>query len=250
MKKTEPHVLVLLPAYNEEENIVPLLERIRNTMEPSGLSWDVVVVDDGSRDRTAELAASVPFAQRVTVVPHGVNKGLAEAMRTALRYLADYRDENAVGVAMDADNTHNPVSIPRMARMIQAGRANVVIASRFTRGGEEHGLTAKRKLLSRGALVVMKMLFRVSHVNDFTCGYRAYDKALVERAFARFGERFIQAHGFSVMTEILLKLRKVGLRAREVPLILEYQLKGGASKMRLGRTLFDYLRMLKNNLFL
>ena len=90
----------------------------------------------------------------------------------------------------------------------------------------------------------MKLLFPIPHVNDYTCGYRAYKKSLIQRAFSLHGEKLIEARSFSVMAEVLIKLSRMGAKAREVPLILEYQLKGGSSKLKLFRTIFDYMRVI------
>ena len=236
-------VWVLLPAFEEEGNLPPLLTDLRDTMArwPGAPAWHVVVVDDGSRDGTAAAAASVPGVP-VTVVEHGVNRGLGAAMRTGIEHILARASDDDLLVSMDADHTHPPELIPSMVARTAAG-ADLVIASRYREGSEIHGLVAWRRHLSDVASLVMRVLFPCG-ARDFTCGYRAYRVGLLRRGQALYGRHFLNQAGFSVMVDILLKLRRHARRIEEVPLILRYDRKRGPSKMRVLRTIGTTLRRL------
>lgn len=234
---------VMLPAFNEEQNLPPLLADVRGAMErwPTAPRWDVVVVDDGSSDGTARAATSVPGA-RVTLLPHGVNRGLGAAMRTGIEHALATMDDDDLLVTMDADHTHPPELIPSMVALADAG-SDLVIASRYRPGAEIHGLVWWRKAISDVASLVFRAVFPCG-ARDYTCGYRCYRVGLLRWGARRYGPHFLNQRGFSVMVDLLLKLRRRARRIAEVPLVLRYDRKRGASKMKVVRTIVTTLRLL------
>jgi dolichol-phosphate mannosyltransferase len=137
---------------------------------------------------------------------------------------------------MDADNTHSPGLIRRMVRQVREG-SDVVIASRFRRGAQVHGVPWHRALLSIAASWTFRICFPTRGVRDFTCGFRAYRGEVLIEAFRQFGDGFINRDGFEAMVDILLKLRRMKLVFSEVPLILRYDLKANLSKMDVSATI-------------
>ena len=238
-----PTVWLVLPAYNEAENLPRLLERV-GAAWTRRLRYRVLVVDDGSRDGTAALAAAASPRLPVEVVRHERNRGLAAAIRTGMREVSRRTAAGDIVVTMDADNSHPPELVPEMVARIDDGY-DLVIASRFARGGREEGVPWRRRLLSRAASLVFRGVCPIEGVRDYTTGFRAYRAALLKRLWSMHGERLVEASAFSVMTEILLKARAVRPRILEVPLVLRYDLKDGPSKMRLGSTLRDYAGLLR-----
>jgi dolichol-phosphate mannosyltransferase len=236
-------VWLVLPAYNEAENLPRLLERV-GAAWTRRLRFRVLVVDDGSRDGTAALAAAASPRLPVEVVRHEHNRGLAAAIRTGMREVSQRAAAGDVVVTMDADNSHPPELVPEMVARIDDGY-DLVIASRFARGGKEEGVPWRRRLLSRAASLLFRGLCPIDGVRDYTTGFRAYRAALLKRLWSTHGERLVEASAFSVMTEILLKARAVRPRITEVPLVLRYDLKDGPSKMRLGSTVRDYVGLLR-----
>jgi dolichol-phosphate mannosyltransferase len=243
-----------MPAYNEGKNLPFLLEEICALAEEWLPHRDitVVVVDDGSADDTAGVvrafAAGLDRRRyprlQIDLVPHEVNKGLAEAMKTLLTHVADRGGPRDVLVTMDGDNSHPPGLIVRMLQLVAEGH-DVVIASRYQRGGRVVGLSWSRGLLSMGASWLFRLLFPITNVRDYTCGYRAYKVPVLQRALKE-DPRFVSERGFSCMVDILLKLRvaRPPLVMNEVPMVLRYDKKAGASKMRVFRTVKDTLRLL------
>jgi dolichol-phosphate mannosyltransferase len=119
----------------------------------------------------------------------------------------------------------------------------VVIASRYVKGGDEVGLTPLRKVLSRGASTLLTLTVPVRGARDYTCGFRVYRAATLRRAAAQWGDHLIEESGFTCMAEVLLKLGRGGARVLEWPLILRYDFKEGASKMKIMRTITRYFAM-------
>jgi dolichol-phosphate mannosyltransferase len=240
----KPLIYYLLPAYNEEANIGRLVSKIGDTMRQLDEEYMIVVVDDGSRDHTVEVAESAEESAHIHVVKHDTNKGLHESLRTGIMtFLQLPTSDDDVLVTMDADNTHEPSTAPAMIQLVRDGY-DVVIASRYRPGSKEVGLSAGRRFMSRAVNLMLAALFRVKGVRDYTCGYRAYSRSAIERAWRAFGDRLIESTTFSATAEILLKMGKLGVRACEVPFVLRYDQKGGISKMRVLATIFDYFRMM------
>jgi dolichol-phosphate mannosyltransferase len=237
-------ITVVLPAYNEAEALPPLLERLRAVSAGHfGSSLSVIVVDDGSSDGTAEAARTAAPGLAVRVVSHPANRGLNEAIRSGLLAALEQVGDDDIVVTMDADDTHAPGLILRMARMIAEG-CDVVIASRYQPGSRTVGVPWRRRALSRGASWIFRVLFPIRGVKDYTCGYRAYRAAVIQQALHEHGDAFLDQDGFQCMVDILLKLRRHRLVFGEVPLILRYDFKEGATKMRLGRTIASTLALI------
>ncbi|SEQ80547.1 dolichol-phosphate mannosyltransferase [Lentzea xinjiangensis] len=233
-------VHVVLPAYNEAAALPRLLRRIADADLADRIT--VWVVDDGSSDGTGDCVAGVRGLD-VRLVRHPENLGLGQAVQTGLRAVLAEASPDDVAIVMDADDTHDPGVFPALLEQIAAG-ADVVICSRFVEGGDDSTAPRWRRLLSRGAAVVFGRVLRVAGVQDFTSGFRAYRVSLLRRAAAHWGERLVEERGFACMVELLMKLRHCAPVVREVPLRLRYDRKPGPSKLRLGRTLAQYLLLL------
>lgn len=237
-------ILMVLPAYNEEAALEPLLREIEAVGPRCPLPLAALVVDDCSTDRTLEIARAWSGALPVHVEHHEKNRGLGGALQTGLSRAVDPALGADIIVTMDADNTHSPAYIPAMVEPILAGDKDVIIASRYASGGKETGVPFGRKILSRGAAFTYGFLAAIQGVHDYSCGYRAMRASLVREAFEVLGDDFISESGFQATGEIVLKLRHFGARFGEVGFELRYDLKGGASKMRKFRTARDTVLLL------
>jgi dolichol-phosphate mannosyltransferase len=228
-----------LPAFNEGENLGPLLERVRAAMEAAALPYKVVVVDDGSTDSTYAVARAYAGRMPIVIEQNTPNQGLASALRKGFLRAAAIAAPEDVIVTMDADNSHLPEQVPECLGAL--GGAAIVVASRYRSGAEIHGLSSLRKALSRAAGLLFQMVFPVPGLRDYTSGYRAFRAALLQRALRLYGDNFISERGFSCVADTLLKLHRLGGAVAEVPLILRYDRKKGRSKMPVMRTLLQTL---------
>jgi dolichol-phosphate mannosyltransferase len=242
-------VLVVLPAYNEEENIGDLLNQIKFALEEdSKTSYKVYVVNDGSRDKTEDIVRSMSAEMPIELIVHEVNQGLGATIRDGLYKAVNDSNQNDIIITMDADATHNPGLILRLMRMIIEGH-DVVIASRFQPGARVIGLAWHRKLLSIVASIIFRITYPIKGVKDYTCGYRAIRADVLKSAMAEYGDRFFDQDGFQALVDILLKLRRRKLLFGETPLILRYDQKGGMSKMNVGRTIKKTLILIVKRFF-
>jgi len=233
-------IVVVLPAYNEQDTIVPLIESIRATARKRFLEeMKIVVVDDGSSDQTAAEVNALAD-QNTILVQHPQNKGLGEAIKTGFLYALNLSPDVDVIVTMDSDNTHTPGLLTRMIMTLDEGN-DIVIASRYREGARVVGLAWYRELLSIGMSWMFRLLLPIRGVRDYSCGYRAYRAALLREAFKKWGDLFVSQSGFSCMVDILLKLARLGAIVTEVPLILHYDYKRGKSKMNVTKTIRETL---------
>jgi dolichol-phosphate mannosyltransferase len=243
VNRRRQHIWVILPAYNEELSLPPLLERIDESMFEAGLTYRVLLVDDGSKDDTLKVAED--FATRIplTIEKHEVNMGLGATIRDGLLKVSELAEPNDILVTMDADNSHTPALIQRMVRQVREGH-DVVIASRYQRGSSIRGVSLGRRALSYWGGWLFRIMFPIHGVRDYTCGYRAYRAEVMQRVAAKYGKEFFDQEGFQCMVDILLKLRRMDLIFGEVPFVLRYDMKEGASKMNIFKTIKNTLGLM------
>jgi dolichol-phosphate mannosyltransferase len=234
---------ILLPCYNEEEALPFLLDSLEIMIKSLDIPYEVVVINDGSEDNTAQTAKLYSKGLNLKVINHEGNLGLGKAVNTGLGYFYESCENDDAAVIMDADNTHSPALILRMLENIKKGK-DVVIASRYEVGGEEIGLSYSRRLFSAGASLILKLFFAIPGVRDYTCGYRAYSGRIIKKAYDIYGDSFIEESGFTCMAEVIIKLNLLGCEISEIPLVLRYDLKKGKSKMKVLKTIRRYFTLI------
>jgi len=248
---------IVLPAYNEAEELPALLEDIEQNCAP--IPHQIVVINDGSTDGTSDIVQS--YAQthnNIHRVNHDQNQGLGAALNSGFQYVMNvnakqgnrhetnrYLNQEApdMVITMDADNTQPADRIPLLYEEICSG-ADLVIASRYVQGGEQHGLSLGRRVLSWGAGKFMHYFVPITGVRDYSCGYRAYRLSILAEGTRLYGPNIIKSRNFSGMVELLLKVAPFAERVTEVPLRLHYELKIGASKMRIWATIWGYILLI------
>jgi len=243
---------VLLPAYNEEENVEELVEnwlgyeeKIKNIYN---MKLEIVVINDGSRDNTQLISEKLQAKySNVKLINHEKNKGLGVGIKTAIKYVIENSTDKDYACIMDCDNTQDPKYIMDMLKM---GKVNdkeigpdIIIASRFQNGSSVKGLSKFRHLTSAGAKLVYSSILSIKDVRDYTCGYRLYKVSILKKAQDYFGENIIEETGFTCMAEILYKLYLVGGICGEIPFELRYDYKKGASKMNIIKTSINSLQL-------
>ena len=242
------HIWIVLPAYNEAASLPQLLDRIEGAMAEADLAYQILLVDDGSVDSTLQIAEDAARRLPLTIEEHPQNKGLGKTIRDGLTKAAELADPDDILVTMDADNSHTPELVWRMVRQVREGY-DVVVASRYRPGSRVLGLSWFRRALSYWGSWLFRLVLPIRGIRDFTCGYRAYRAEVMQQALADHGPRFFDQEGFQCMVDILLKLRRRDLIFGEVPMVLRYDLKEGASKMRLGMTIRDTLLLILKRRF-
>lgn len=235
-------IIVLLPAYNEEDSLPALLPKLQATL--GATEYRVIVGDDGSRDRTAQLLSEAARTMPLEVITHKINRGLGETSRDLFERAAEICNSEDVIVRMDCDDTHEPEFIPTMVSKLREGY-DVVIASRFQPGGGQLGVTGYRAFVSRCANLFMKIFFPIPGVKEYSCGFRAYRAGLVKKAVNFYGNDLIQLKGlgFTCTLEKLVKFKLLNAKFAEVPFVLRYDQKQSGSKMVSSVTTLGYVVM-------
>jgi dolichol-phosphate mannosyltransferase len=229
-------LFVVLPAYNEAACISELCKNIAAALANKAYSYRIVIVDDGSADNTLQIARAIERDLPITVFAHPKNLGLGATIRDCILRSMELASSEDIIISMDADNTHPPGVIPALAAAITAGN-DVVIASRFRKGAEVHGVPLLRRLLSDMASLIFRLLLPIPGVRDYTCGFRAYRASAIRKAMDHWQDRLFTEKGFQCMADILLKMRVLGLRFSEIPFTLRYDKKQGVTKMKVLKTI-------------
>lgn len=237
------HIRIVLPAYNEEESLPALLKRINHAYKV--FKWDasVLVVNDGSKDKTLEIAQNFKGEIPVSVLDIQPNKGLANAINQGIRTAVKDLTDDDVIVTLDADDSQNPFLIQRMVQQFLEG-SDLVIASRYQPGARIRGLKSSRKFFSWAAGMLFRVFVGFEGVRDYTCGFRAYRVTTIRKTLQLYGDKFVTQKGFGCMVEILIKIGSQSAIIHEVPMILRYDLKQGASKMNVSNTMKQTLKLL------
>ncbi|MCO5060636.1 MAG: glycosyltransferase family 2 protein [Kiritimatiellae bacterium] len=238
-------IYVLLPAYNEEkglQEVLPVLERLREKLDAP---LRVVVVNDGSRDRTAEVARSFQNRLDLHLIDFPKNQGVGEVFRQGFRFVVSdsHTPNDDICIVLDSDNTQDPALIPIMIEKIRGG-SDLVIASRFEAGGKMIGCPWPRQLLSYGVGTLLKVFVGLRGVKDYSTFYRAHRVRILAEGFARYGDGLLAGKGFAVMGGMLIRLSNITDRMTEVPLVLRYDLKGGSSGIKLWKTIRGYIELI------
>ncbi|HEX5495087.1 MAG TPA: polyprenol monophosphomannose synthase [Mycobacteriales bacterium] len=213
-------VLVIVPTYNEIDNLEPILHRIRAATPPA----HVLIVDDASPDGTGELADKLSADNEHVHVLHRAGKnGLGAAYIAGFRWALD-RDYDVM-VEMDADGSHAPEELSRLLDALQ--HADLVVGSRYVPGGQVHNWSASRLFLSRGGNIYTRVLLGLP-LRDATAGYRAY-RASVLRALP-LGD--IASQGYCFQVDLAWRTWCAGYRVTEVPITFTERVHGRSKMSR------------------
>ena len=222
---SNPRVLVIVPALNEEESLPATLDELARKAP----GRRVLVVDDGSRDRTTAVARE----RGVAVVSHAVNLGVGAALQTGFRWAL--RHGYDIGVQLDADGQHDPASLEALLQPVMAGTCDVSIGSRYvSRTGYRAPLARRLGMMLFSGVVRLTVGQRIT---DTTSGFRAYDREVMEICQHDFPKDFPDA-------PLLIDLARRGFRLAEVPVEMRPR-EAGRSFYTLGKSLYyPYKNML------
>ncbi|MPZ79408.1 MAG: glycosyltransferase [Actinophytocola sp.] len=211
-------VLVVVPTYNERDNLEPIVTRLHATLPKA----HVLVVDDGSPDGTGEIADELAKDdERVHVMHRTEKNGLGAAYVAGFRWGLD-RDY-AVLVEMDADGSHAPEDLPRILDALTD--ADLAIGSRYVPGGKVVNWPARREFFSRGANLYSRLALGAK-IKDITAGYRAYRRAALEKI--RIDN--VASQGYCFQIDLGWRTIEAGFTVVEVPITFTER-EHGVSKM-------------------
>ena len=200
-----PQISIVIPAYNEEERIIPTIGAIASHVSSLGVPWELLIADDGSKDDTVSMIESLELANlRVLKTPKNGGKGSA-VQRGMLAARGAYI------LFSDADNSTPIEEIGRLLHKIQKEGYDIAIGSRAAEGAEVGNKSLKRKILSAGLNAIVQNIFRI-RVQDTQCGFKMFTR---EAALRLHNAQTLM--GFSFDLEILYLAFKFGYKVAEVP---------------------------------
>ena len=216
-------VWVVLPTYNERENLEPMAEAILAAL-PEG---SLLIVDDSSPDGTGEIADTIAARDgRVSVLHRPGKQGLGVAYRDGFRWVLERPDARAV-VQMDADFSHDPAVLPRLLAPLM-GNADLVLGTRYMPGGHTVGWPWYRRMISRGGTLFARTVLMLPY-RDLTGGFKAWRRELIDAI--RLRETAGSGYGFQVETTWWAHRR--GATIVQVPIVFRERV-AGTSKMSGG----------------
>ena len=215
-------VWVVIPTYDERENVVPFVKSVRSELDALAPDHSVLVVDDSSPDGTGELADALARNDpRIDVLHRPEKRGLGPA------YLAGFKRALEAGaeliVEMDADFSHDPAYLA--AIIDAAGRADLVLGSRYVEGGGVRNWGIGRRIVSRGGCWYARTVLGLD-VKDLTGGFKCFRRQVLEA----IDLDSIRSEGYAFQVELTYRALQMGFRVEEVPIVFTER-RVGASKM-------------------
>jgi dolichol-phosphate mannosyltransferase len=215
-----PRAVLCLPTYNERENLEPMIRALGEALDTS--RDRVLVIDDRSPDGTGDIADRLAAELSWVSVLHRESKeGIGPA------YIAGFRHALAEGaelvLEMDCDFSHDPADVPRL--IAAAEDADLVLGSRYVPGGGTANWGLVRRIVSRGGCLYAQILLGM-RVRDLTGGFKCFRRAALEA----IDLGALSAHGYAFQIEATYRVKRAGLRIKEVPITF-VERRAGASKM-------------------
>jgi dolichol-phosphate mannosyltransferase len=241
-----PLIHVIVPALDEAENIELLVANLAGIERslPDDLGLRVLLVDDGSRDGTAELARRASGSLTVNVLRHDRTQGPGAAFATGFAALGGSVEAEDFVLTLEADNTSRLDVLQLMLKRATEGH-DVVFASPYIYGGGIVAAKRSRTFLSHVANSYIKALLEIRGILTVSSFYRLYRGSAVHRLQAYYGAEIIESRGFECMVELVLKMIYLEMSISEVPMVLESDRRIGRSKMRITRTARGYFRLFR-----
>lgn len=229
---SKPKISVLLPTYNERENLPIIVWLLVKYFAEASLTFEIIVIDDGSPDGTLDVAKELQKIYgdgRIVLRPRAKKLGLGTAYIHGVKHA-----QGEFIIIMDADLSHHPKFIPDMLKTQSEGNYDLVSGTRYALGGGVYGWDFMRKLISRTANYVAQVLLRPG-ASDLTGSFRLYKKDVLESLV-----NSCVSKGYVFQMEMIVRARQQGLTVGEVPISFVDRVYG-ESKLG-GNEIFGYLK--------
>lgn len=231
----------VLPIYNERDNLSGLIAGVRRVM--AGRSYRIIAVNDGSRDGSLELLQELQKGD-IVITGSVINMNIGAVFAAGIYEALKSATEDDIIVIMESDQTSEQELVLQMIEYIVSNEADIVIASRYLPGGVYVNFPFLRLVFSHCANRLMRVLFPIAGVRDYTIFFRAYRAGILRKASEYFGHfGLIQSKGFVANAELLIKLTLFTKRIKEIPFVYNYGKKKGVSKIHIFRTINEYFTL-------
>jgi glycosyltransferase involved in cell wall biosynthesis len=222
MQQRELDISVVIPAYNEAEAIGRVMTQTVAVMNQLNLTYEIIVVDDGSTDTTKEIAST----HNAKVISDGKNHGKGYSVRRAFQQV-----QGNIIVTIDADGEHKPEEIPKLIYPLNNG-TDVVAGSRFLGNGKD--FTTRLNVIGNKFLNFTIMTLTGKYITDSQTGFRAFKRAFLDQVN-------LESDGYEIEAEITVKSLRNGFKLEEIPISCQRR-ESGKSKLKIA---FDGFKMLK-----
>jgi len=237
-------LIVLIPVFNEEQNIPALLgslNRIQNQYKNT-ISLSIYLIDDGSTDQTVVLARKNSRKLCLKVIEHDSNQGPGAAFGSGFAALRRVLRADDWVLTMEGDNTSRYEIIEKMLVRSREG-FDAVFASPYQYGGGFTKTNLLRRFLSSAANLLVKDLLDIRGILTVSSFFRLYRGATILRLQKVFGAALLERRGFESMVEMVMKMVMLQLSISEVSMVLDSSQRRGKSKMKIGKTAFGYFSL-------
>lgn len=237
-------IYIVLPIYNEEENLRELIPEIRSSMK--GRDYKIIAVNDGSLDQSLEILKELHNGD-LLIESSYINMNVGAVFSAGInRALMESKDDNDIVIIMEADQTSSTDALLQLISEINKRKDDVVIAARHIKGGKLVKFPLMRRIYSGNASRFLKFFCYISeHVHDYTIFLRAYRVNILRKGVGYFGEfGIIQSKGFVANAELLIKLSMLTDRISEIPFVYDYGKKKGKSKIKILSTISEYFTVI------
>ena len=239
-------LFVLIPVLNEAGNIPRLADALRNLSTKLKNEFDVCVlmVDDGSRDNTSQLAkqSAIESGIQLNVLRHETNQGPGKAFATGFCHLSSLVKENDLVLTMEGDNTSRVELLEQMLVRLAEG-FDAVFASPYTYGGKIINTSTYRIFLSSVANLFIKELLGIHGILTVSSFFRLYRVPALKKLQATYGPEIVERRGFECMVEMTMKMMNLQITISEVPMVLDTRARVGKSRMKIAKTIRGYLNL-------
>jgi dolichol-phosphate mannosyltransferase len=237
-------IYFLAPVYNEQANIEILFDRLTETMKNRSDEFKIIIVNDGSTDKTEEIVKKHQQSKPIEIISHEINKGVSEGFNTGFSYILNIANDSDIIITLEGDNTSDLAILDEMITNIKTG-SDISLASCYAKKGKVEGITLDRKICSLGANILLQLCFPIKNVYTYSSFYRAYNVGSLKKAYQAYENKVIEMTGFVCMAEMLIKLWHIGFKITEVPMTLRCDLRKDASKMKVIKNILGYLLLIK-----
>lgn len=223
---------ILLPTYNEKENLPIIVWLIVKSMTESNYDFEIIIIDDGSPDGTLEAAKQLEKiygSSKIVLRPREKKLGLGTAYIHGIKHA-----KGDFVIIMDADLSHHPKFIPEFIKKQKEENCDLVSGTRYIGNGGVNGWDFKRKLISRGANYLTQVLLRPG-ASDLTGSFRLYKKDVLQKLVESCVSK-----GYVFQMEMIVRARKLGFKIGEVPITFVDRLYG-ESKLG-GNEIFQFVK--------
>lgn len=218
MKKND--LLIIIPAYNEEKNIVRVVEKLKENYK----QYDYIVINDGSKDRTAEIC----YQKKYPIIDLPVNLGLAGGFQAGMKYA--YWKKYKYAIQFDADGQHLPQYIGIMLKTMKDEKCDIVIGSRFVERKKEHSMRMLGSALISGAIKISTG----KKIKDPTSGMRLYNSDMIKK--------FALSMNYGPEPDTISHLIRNGIQIKEVQVEMAERLEG-ESYLNFTKSIMYMIRM-------